>query len=242
MAINNESRIFLENKINECEAGDIASVVSILHDYIDFDLTSVTLGKAFEKMYANNRGFSPAIKMKELVKYHHSFQTTNGSTWCRSNQSYLGKKYEIKRTHSNNRIDTVKLDGFNRRRIIRNDIRQDIVDYYKNKPCAILDIKTNLECDHKDGLKDDWRLNNRNEQQLIDFQSLSKTANDAKRSHCKKCKDTGKRYDAKRLGYKVSYLYGDENTRNCDGCYWYDPKKFNEVISNEYIKPDERQD
>jgi len=238
--LNNKLAKEIEEEIDKCT--NITDVVTILHNYIDFDLNITILGKAFEKMYATESGFSPEIKMSELVNYHHSFRTKNGSTWCRTNQSYLGRKYEIKRGHSGGKISSIKLDGFNKRRTISNYIRKDIIDYYKNEPCAILDISTNLECDHKDGLKDDWRLNDLSNQKFDDFQSLSKTANDAKRNHCKKCKDTGKRYDAKKLGYKVSYLYGDENTKNCDGCYWCDPKKFNKIVSDNYKKPDERED
>lgn len=42
-------------------------------------------------------------------------------------------------------------------------------------------------------------------QTLEDFQPLSKPANDAKRQFCKECKRTGIRYDAKQLGYTVSF-------------------------------------
>ncbi len=53
----------------------------------------------------------------------------------------------------------------------------------------------------------------RNEnQRLEDFQPLSKAANDAKRQFCKECKRTGIRYDAKLLGYPMSYYSGDANT------------------------------
>lgn len=27
---------------------------------------------------------------------------------------------------------------------------------------------------------------------------------------------------------------GGENTQSCVGCYWYDPKKFNELISERF--------
>lgn len=85
-------------------------------------------------------------------------------------------------------------------------------------------------------MKDDWRLNDKSYQKLEDFQPLSKTANDAKRQHCKKCIETGKRYDAKKLGYKESYILGTENSKTCVGCYWHDPKKFNEKISENFNK------
>lgn len=73
-------------------------------------------------------------------------------------------------------------------------------------------------------------------QKQSDFQPLSKAANDAKRSHCAKCIKTGKRYDATSLGYSQGFILGDENTKTCQGCYWYDPKYFNKIISTDYKK------
>ena len=83
-------------------------------------------------------------------------------------------------------------------------------------------------------MKDDWRLNNKELQKLDDFQALTKTANDAKRQHCKKCLETGKRYDARRLGYSFAYILGDEDSKTCIGCYWHDPQKFNQKISENF--------
>lgn len=110
---------------------------------------------------------------------------------------------------------------------INQSIRNDILKNIQSKRCVILDISSNIECDHKDGMKNDWRLNDKSNQKLEDFQPLSKTVNDAKRQHCKKCIETEKRYDAKRLGYKESYILGTENSKTCVGCYWYNPKNFN---------------
>ena len=95
-----------------------------------------------------------------------------------------------------------------------------------------------IECDHKDGMKNDLSVAIKESQKLSDFQALSKAANDAKRQHCKNCRTTGERYDAKRLGYKVSFTHGDEHSKVCVGCYWYDPKKFNEEISSSFEKKD----
>lgn len=59
---------------------------------------------------------------------------------------------------------------------------------------------------------------------------LSKAANDAKRQFCKECRQTGIRYDAKLLGYPISYYSGVAEHHNeenaCIGCYWYDPIEF----------------
>ena len=67
-------------------------------------------------------------------------------------------------------------------------------------------------------------------QKLSDFQPLSKAANDAKRQFCKDCERTNIRYDAKKLGYPMSYYKGnsthDGTATGCEGCFWYDPIEF----------------
>ena len=70
-------------------------------------------------------------------------------------------------------------------------------------------------------------------QTLEDFQPLSKPANDAKRQFCKECKESNLRYDAKLLGYSVSFIQGDINYTSelkCIGCFWYDPIAFRQAL------------
>lgn len=73
------------------------------------------------------------------------------------------------------------------------------------------------------------------EQRLSDFQPLSKAANDAKRQFCIECKNTGIRYDAKQLGYPMSYYEGEARHNGeenaCIGCYWYDPIEFRKHLT-----------
>ncbi|MGN1326482.1 MAG: restriction endonuclease, partial [Clostridia bacterium] len=72
-------------------------------------------------------------------------------------------------------------------------------------------------------------------QKIEDFQPLSKAANDAKRQFCKECRKTKKRYDAKQLGYPMSFYKGNENhtgeANGCEGCFWYDPIEFRRHLS-----------
>lgn len=71
-------------------------------------------------------------------------------------------------------------------------------------------------------------------QQLYDFQPLSKAANDAKRQFCKECIQSGLRYDAKQLGYPISFYQGTlqyDTTNKCVGCFWYDPIEFRKHLS-----------
>jgi hypothetical protein len=219
-------------------ANDFIEVVNILKEYSNYELKGSHLGRAFEKMFIQDQGFSSSISMDELQKYHHSFYTTNGGDWCRSNQGYLGSKYNIERELRGGRIFSVKVDGYNKNTKINQSIRSDIFKEIRSRRCAILDISTNTEVDHKDGMKDDWRLNDKSYQKLEDFQPLSKTANDAKRQHCKRCLETGIRYDAKKLGYSESYVFGNASSKTCVGCYWYDPVAFNKEISKDFIKSD----
>ena len=155
--------------------------------------------------------------------------------------SILAKKYIIefdKNITSGNSIDRIRLHGFNKNFNFKNTIRQDIKDFYKHKNCVMLGINgksenTYIEIDHKDGRKSDKNVSNISSQRIEDFQPLCKAANDIKRQICKKCKETGKRWDAKNiLGNPFSVYEGNENydeKLGCIGCYQYDPVKYRHV-------------
>lgn len=119
--------------------------------------------------------------------------------------------------------------------VIKHSNEGDMVLISKQR-CVVLDVGSSIEVDHKNGKYDELSNIELENQKIDDFQPLSKAANDAKRQHCKDCIKTGKRYDARRLGYKEGWVVGDENTSPCIGCYWYDPKRFNQLISKDYKK------
>ena len=235
MELTTEQRNELIKKIEETDKNNISSLIA---EYKQYELKGAILGRVFEKLYVNAAGFSSAILISDLEKIHHSFHTTNGGDWCRSKVSYLGKKYILIRVKKGSSIYSVKCDGPERENRVTLGIRQDILSSIRRKRCVILDISSNIECDHKEGMKDDNRLNAMETQTIDDFQPLCKTANDAKRSHCKKCVETHKRYDATKLGYSVSFIFGDEDSKTCVGCYWYDPREFNKTISKDFKKED----
>jgi len=207
-------------------------------------LTPLTLGMLFE-MYAGIiydandpfSCFSKEIPINELRNIHPGFESTNGCQWARSDGSYLGKKYKIKRPKIGGKVAAIQLDGPNNNSIKKHrEIRKDIREAVLSQRCIVLDVKSNIEIDHKNGKYNELSNIDTRNQKLSDFQPLSKAANDAKRQHCKECIRDGKRYDARRLGYKEGWVVGDENTAPCIGCYWYDPKRFNELISKNYDK------
>lgn len=207
-------------------------------------LTPLTLGMLFE-MYAEvhydendpTTCFSREIPISELRNIHPGFESSNGCQWARSDGSYLGKRYKIKRPKAGGKVSAIQLDGPNHNSVkTYRSIRKDIRDTITHQRCAVLDVGSNIEVDHKNGKYDELSNIDMDNQKLQDFQPLSKAANDAKRQHCKQCIREGKRYDARRLGYKEGWVVGDENTAPCIGCYWYDPKRFNELISRDYTK------
>lgn len=179
----------------------------------------------------NEYGYSRVVTMEELIKHDIRFNTTNGGGWCRVD-SGPSSKYHWNKTYKSNKIDTVQLAGFNKRPLEKK-IRKDILNTIKKQRCVVLDVGTQIECDHKNGHYDDPI----DKQKLEHFQPLHKTVNNSKKQHCKECKETGLRYDATKLGYSESFIFGDEHSKNCEGCYWYDPHYFNSVISKDFKKP-----
>ena len=180
-------------------------------------------------------GFSRAVNVNEFTNEYAVLKMGNGGSWCRSDGS-LGRKYNIRRHKKGKGIVSVELQGYKKQPIgkhIPAHIKQKIV----NKRCVILDIGNRIECDHKDGRLDDPRLDDPAKISIADFQPLSKAVNNAKRQHCKKCRQTNERFDARVLGYKVAQVKADsEYNGSCIGCYWHDPHFFNMEISKSWSK------
>lgn len=229
----------IKDKIAELDGVALSAYLSSKSGFI---LGPAILGMAFEKIAKPNEdGFSRAVQMELLSSIHPGFRTSNGGDWCRSDQGYLGKKYIIVRHHTGGMISAVKLDGFNDNKVQKyRGIKAEIVDAISKRRCAVLDTTSNIEIDHKNGKYTDWRNLSPETQDIRDFQPLNKTVNIAKREHCNKCKKTGKRYDATALGYKTGFISGNADSDTCVGCYWYDPARFNSVISKDFKKEDEQ--
>ena len=207
-------------------------------------LKPMTLGMLFE-MYAgigydnedDNLCFSEEITINELTEnIHPSFKTSNGNQWARSDTSYLGKKYVVERPKRGGRTFAVRLDGPNYSLKKNRSIKKEIRSVIENKRCVILDVGSNIEVDHKNGKYNNPDRILAEDQRIENFQALSKAANNAKKMHCKVCRESGNRYDARNLGYKEGWIRGDENTPTCPGCYWYDPEYFNQQMTESFEK------
>ena len=178
----------------------------------------------------NKNGISRWVNVSEFIGEYSSLAFGNGASWARK-ESSLAKKYKIefdKSLSSGNGIDAIRLNGFNNGDFSQH-INASIKKEIKKRRCVILGT-SNPEVDHKNGMKNETRVMRNENQKLSDFQPLSKAANDAKRQYCKECMRTKTRYDAKKLGYPMSYYKGGPNHNfeedACIGCYWYDPIEF----------------
>lgn len=178
----------------------------------------------------NENGVSRWVDIGEFVGEYACLTFGNGASWARK-ESTLAKKYIIEFDKSitpGNGIDRIRLNGLNNGDYSQH-IRADIKRTIKAQRCVVLGT-SNPEVDHKNGMKNEDRVMRNEDQRLEDFQPLSKAANDAKRQYCKECRRTGIRYDAKKLGYPMSYYKGGATHNNeenaCEGCYWYDPIEF----------------
>lgn len=178
----------------------------------------------------NENGVSRWVDISEFVGEYACLTFGNGASWARK-ESMLARKYIIEFDKSitpGNGIDRIRLNGLNNGDYSQH-IRADIKRTIKAQRCVVLGT-SNPEVDHKNGMKNEDRVMRNEDQRLEDFQPLSKAANDAKRQYCKECRRTGIRYDAKKLGYPMSYYKGGATHNNeenaCEGCYWYDPIEF----------------
>jgi hypothetical protein len=99
---------------------------------------------------------------------------------------------------------------------IRTDIRNEIC---KN-PCANCGTTKEIQCDHKNDLKNDPRVLDTKTQTMDDFQPLCRHCNDVKRAVKATIVASGKRHSAELLGFPIGFVEGDE-TLDLDDPYWY---------------------
>ena len=179
----------------------------------------------------DENGCSRWVSVDEFVGEYQGLQLLNGAGWSRDDGPF-GRKYIVERDKSitpGNRTDAIRTVGFNTGDPYSSYIDPTIKRAIQSQRCVVLGT-SNPEVDHKNGMKNEGRVMLNEDQRYEDFQPLSKAANDAKRQFCIECRRTGIRYDARQLGYPMSYYKGGPTHNNegnaCVGCYWYDPIEF----------------
>ena len=177
----------------------------------------------------DENGWTPIIKLDELLAINPNFKSNNGCQWARKG-SKLDNTYNLKRFQAKdmggkgNRVVAFQLQGF-KEKAENHSIPIEVRRALKGRPCVVLGVVTSdMEIDHKNGRYDSESYT------INDFQPMSKAANDAKREQCKRCISSNCRFDAKTLGYTISFIEGDFNTSTCPGCFWYDPVAFRQAL------------
>lgn len=162
------------------------------------------------------------------------FQTKNGGDWNRSDGQL--RDFIVHREKVGNRAVGIRLDGY-KDTSIQKRIKTDIFKSIKKQRCRVVDVGGEfIECDHKDGRYSEIIYGDVENQKEDDFQPLHRNVNLSKRTHCKICEETNKRYDATKLGYTYGWVEGREEYKGtCIGCYWHDPRKFNRIISRNFL-------
>jgi hypothetical protein len=200
-----------------------------------------TAADIFIENFVDENGCSEIVFIENLVeKYGEQFYSNNGCQWARKG-SKLDKNYVLKRYNAKemnissvpwNRVVAIQTLGL-KEKIENHSIPQSVRKALSEKPCAVLGVITSdMEIDHKNGMYDTQTY------ELNDFQRMTKGVNDAKREHCKRCRNSCRRFKASLLGYAFDFVEGDEYSSTCIGCYWNDPQYFNYQISKHFIKGD----
>lgn len=99
-------------------------------------------------------------------------------------------------------------------------IRKDIRDKICSNPCVNCGTTKDIQCDHKNDLKNDPRVLSLSTQTLDDFQPLCRHCNIVKREMKAKMMSSGKRFGATYLGFPIDFVSGDD-TLNMDDPKWY---------------------
>ena len=200
--------------------------------------------------HPDENGVSDWVDVTSFTGEYERLKLGNGGDWCRSDGPFQ-KKYCVefdKSVTPGNRIDRIRLCGFKKGDSFNQCVRDDIRRKLRKQKCVMLGVcgssaNVQVEVDHKDGRKRDMRVSDVNTQRLSDFQPLCKAANDAKREICKKCEETGRRWDARQIEgnpfsfYKGGIEYTEE--LGCVGCYQYDPVAYRKFCVRELLQNNE---
>lgn len=193
----------------------------------DIRLQAGSHGAMFEELACPDldSGTSRVVGLDEFVgEYATLDKLGNGAAWARDDGP-LGRKYVITRHKLRGKTVAIELMGYNRD-AVNKSIPKNVRDHYDGQRCAVTDTGGRVEVDHKHG-----RYVSTVSVDVGDYQPISSAVNKIKREHCRKCRDTDFRFDARILGYSVGWTKGNEDYFSCNGCYWHDPREFNRVVS-----------
>ena len=119
--------------------------------------------------------------------------------------------------------------------LIDEGIRKDIWQMITKMNCLNCFSDREIQCDHKNDLKNDARVLKKETQVLDDFQPLCRHCNMKKKCVKQKMLKEGKRISAKTFGYDIDFTEGDfelnlEDVNWYKGTYWGDIELFKKSL------------
>ena len=201
--------------------------------------------KAYKFVLLPESKFVPVTGKSEMVDLdvleRNQLQFGNGGSWIRENSS-LHKLFFIvlkrKGKGEYGEILGIQLNGYRPQpREVQNSRQIDpqVRDYFKREDrcgrCAVRIKKSKKNIDHCNGRYNDPDFNPKDP---MFFQVLCKKCNTWKRSQCKRCEQTGKRFDARYFpGEKIGWQVGGEkHAGTCLGCILDDFRTWRENLMN----------
>lgn len=114
--------------------------------------------------------------------------------------------------------------------VIDEGIRKDIWLEITKLNCVNCFSNKEIQCDHKNDLKNDFRVLKKETQVLDDFQPLCRHCNMKKKSVKQKMLAETKRISARNFGYSVDFTIGDE-TLDLDDPNWYKGTYWGDIVA-----------
>lgn len=178
-----------------------------------------------EAMKIDVSGISPWWDIAELEKITGISLRGNGSPYFQKDRG-VGLKYIIEKDMlGTNKLQKVRTVGAVHTTNRQVPVPKEIKAFYTGKACVFCGTYSQIEIDHKDGTREPCEY-----PCIVDFQPVCGHCNKVKRERCKECRVSGKRFDARLLGFVVGWVRGrtqfSPSTIRCVGCYWHDPNEF----------------
>lgn len=188
----------------------------------------------------NAMGVSRWVGYKELRDFYKKYDAENperalalfggpggnGSNFF-TRPSYAASEFNIE-GRPNHRREETRFNGLSSNIAPSNQAIPSCVDrVISAQDCAFTGKHdTTIVVDHKDG------RHNTGSDDISDYQPLKRAINKLKETHCKRCKRSNRRFDARELGYAIGWIHGDAAYNGtCAGCYWYDIHYFRSSLT-----------
>lgn len=197
------------------------------------DITEIPPGKPKSRLLRlpglTATGHCDWIQHHLFEEYEFGSRGNGFSRWNTPEGFPPGLLWEYRRRNNKARgkVLAVRCNGFdpNYNPDIRNAIRDDIRQMYRDAPCVFTGSRSNVELDHRAGDKRHPLHQSAivpATQVAADFMPLCRSINQIKRQACKGCRESGVRPELPPLFAHLQMIDGE----GCHGCFWFQPELY----------------